>query len=91
VICLAFTFINTDNFCGSKEEEVTGRWYNVLVVKHEGRRQVRRPRCRWKDNIKTDLREIGWMDVNWTDLAQDSKWWWVHVSTVMTVHWNLTR
>jgi hypothetical protein len=32
---------------------------------------LRRPRCRWLYNIKTDLREIGWGGMNWIDLAQD--------------------
>jgi hypothetical protein len=34
-------------------------------------RPVGRPRCRWKDNIKLDLREIGTNGVNWIQLAQD--------------------
>jgi hypothetical protein len=42
----------------------------ILVGKPEGRRPLRRPRRRWVDNIKMDLREIGW-GVDWIDLAQD--------------------
>jgi hypothetical protein len=34
--------------------------YSVLVGKPEGKRPLGRPRCRWVDNIKLDLREIGW-------------------------------
>jgi hypothetical protein len=34
--------------------------YRVLVGKPEGKRPVGRPRCRWKDGIKMDLRETGW-------------------------------
>jgi hypothetical protein len=34
--------------------------YRVLVGKPEGQRSLRRSRYRWKDNIKMDLREIGW-------------------------------
>jgi hypothetical protein len=34
--------------------------YRVLVGKLEGRRPLGRPRCRWEDNIKMDLREVGW-------------------------------
>jgi hypothetical protein len=41
--------------------------YNILVGKHEGKR----PRCRWKENIRMDLREIGWEDMNWIHLAWD--------------------
>jgi hypothetical protein len=33
--------------------------YKILVGKSEGKRQLVRPRCRWADNIKMDLREIG--------------------------------
>jgi hypothetical protein len=40
--------------------------YRILVGKPEGRRPLRRPRCRWVDNIKIDLREIGWDGVVWT-------------------------
>jgi hypothetical protein len=34
--------------------------YRVLVGKPEGKRLLGRPRCRWKDNIKMDLQEVGW-------------------------------
>jgi hypothetical protein len=37
----------------------------------EGKRSLGRPRCRWVDNIKMDLGEIGWGSMNWTDLGQD--------------------
>ena len=33
--------------------------YRVLVRKHEGKRPLGRPRCRWEDNIKMDLQEVG--------------------------------
>jgi hypothetical protein len=35
--------------------------YRILVGKSEGKRPLGRPRCRWVDNIQTDLREIVWM------------------------------
>jgi hypothetical protein len=50
--------------------EVRGA-YNILVGRPEGRRPLRRPRCRWEDNIKMDLREIGFGDVDWINLARD--------------------
>jgi hypothetical protein len=34
--------------------------YRALVGKPEGRRPLQRPRRRWEDNIKMDLREVGW-------------------------------
>jgi hypothetical protein len=45
--------------------------YRVLVGKPEGRRPLERPRRRWEDNIKMDLREVGCGGVDWIDLAQD--------------------
>jgi hypothetical protein len=45
--------------------------YRVLVGKYEGKRPLRRPRLRLGDNIRMDLREIGWEDVDWIHLAQD--------------------
>jgi hypothetical protein len=39
--------------------------YNILVGRPEGRRPLGRPRRRWEDNIKMDLREIGFVDVDW--------------------------
>jgi hypothetical protein len=41
------------------------------VGKPEGKRPLGRPRRRWVDNIKTDLREIEWDCMDWIDLAQD--------------------
>jgi hypothetical protein len=35
------------------------------------KRPLRRPRCGWKENIKINIREIEWGDMDWTDLAQD--------------------
>jgi hypothetical protein len=45
--------------------------YRLLVGKLEGKRPLRRPRCRWVDNIKMDLLGIGWGGVDWIGLAQD--------------------
>jgi hypothetical protein len=47
------------------------RVYKFSVVKPEGKRPLRRPRHRWEDGIKIDLREIGWEGVEWIHLAQD--------------------
>jgi hypothetical protein len=43
--------------------------YRILVGKPEGTILLGRPRRRWVNNIKTDLREIGWNGIDWTDLA----------------------
>jgi hypothetical protein len=45
--------------------------YRILVGKPEGKRPLGRPRRRWVDNIKIDLREIIWDAMDWIDLAQD--------------------
>jgi hypothetical protein len=45
--------------------------YRALVGKPEGRRPLERPRRRWEDNIKVDLREVGCGGADWVDLAQD--------------------
>jgi hypothetical protein len=45
--------------------------YRIWVGKPEGRRLLGRPRCRWVDNIKMDLREIEWDGVDWVDPAHN--------------------
>jgi hypothetical protein len=47
------------------------RMGEILLGKPEGKRPLGRPRCRWVDNMKMDLREIGWEGVDWIDMAQD--------------------
>jgi hypothetical protein len=59
--------------------------YRILVGKPEGKRPLGRPRCRWVDNIKIDLREIGCDGMDWTDLAQDRDQWRALVNTVMNL------
>jgi hypothetical protein len=59
--------------------------YRVLVGKPEGKRPLRRPRRRWKDNIKMDLREIGIDGTNRIQLAQDRVQWRACVNTVMNL------
>jgi hypothetical protein len=58
---------------------------NILVGRREGRRPLGRPRRRWEDNIKIDLREIGFGDVDWIHWAQDRDRWWALVSMVMNL------
>jgi hypothetical protein len=64
--------------------EVRGA-YNILVGKPEGRRPLGRPRHRWEDNIKMELGEIRFGDVDWIHLAQDRDRWRVLVNTVMSL------
>ena len=53
--------------------------------KPERRRPPGRPRRRWEDNIKMDLREVGWWGIGWIDLAQDRDWWRALVNAVMNL------
>jgi hypothetical protein len=45
--------------------------YRVLMGKPEGKRPLERPRRRWEDRIRMDLREIGWGSIDWIQLAQN--------------------
>jgi len=56
--------------------------HRVLVGKPEGKIPLRRPRRRWQDNIKIDLREVG-EDGDWMELAQDRDGWRALVNTLM--------
>jgi hypothetical protein len=64
--------------------EVRGA-YNILVGRPEGRRPLGRRRRRWEDNIKMDLREMEFGDVDWIHLAQDRDRWRALVNTVMNL------
>jgi hypothetical protein len=56
--------------------------YMILVGKPEGKRPLGRPRRRWVDNIKMDLRGIGWDSMDWIELAEDRDQWRALVNTV---------
>jgi hypothetical protein len=64
--------------------EVRGA-YNISVGRPEGRRPLERPRRRWEDNIKMDLREVGFGDVDWIHLAHDRDRWRALVNTVISL------
>jgi hypothetical protein len=59
--------------------------YGVLDGSPDGKRLLERLRCRWEDNIKMALREIGINGVNWIWLAQDRVQWHTSVSMVMNL------
>jgi hypothetical protein len=59
--------------------------YRVLVGRPEGKRPLERPRHRWENNIKMDLREIGINGSNWIQLAQDRVQRWAFVNTIMNL------
>jgi len=59
--------------------------YRVLVGKPEGKRPLGRPRRRWEDNIKMNLKEVGCGGMDWIDLAQDRDGWRALVIAVMNL------
>jgi hypothetical protein len=59
--------------------------YRILVGRPEGRRPLGKPRSRWEDNIKSDLRQIGKDGANWIRLTQDRVQWRAFVNTVMNL------
>jgi transcription termination factor 2 len=59
--------------------------YRILVGRPEGKRPLGKPRRRWKDNIKMDLREIGIDGANWIQLVQDRVQWRAFLNTVMNL------
>jgi hypothetical protein len=65
--------------CVGEERNV----YIVLMGKPGGKRPLGRPRRRWEDGIRMDLREIGWGSVDRIQLAQDRDRWRALVNTVM--------
>jgi hypothetical protein len=60
------------------------------VGKPEGNRQLGRPKYRWVDNIKMDLREIGWDGMDWINLAQDRDQWRALVNTAVNFGFHKT-
>jgi hypothetical protein len=59
--------------------------YKVLVGNPEGKRSLVRPRRRWEDGIRMDVREIGLGGVDCIRLAQDRDRWWAVVSAMMNL------
>jgi transposase len=59
--------------------------YRILVGKPEGGRPQGRPRHRWENNIKMDLRKVGWDGMDWIDLVQDAGQWRALLNMVMNL------
>jgi hypothetical protein len=59
--------------------------YRLLVGKPEGKRPLGRPRCMWVDNIRMDVGEVGWGDVDWIGLAKDRNRWRALVNWVLNL------
>jgi hypothetical protein len=65
--------------------EETRNAYRLLVGKPEGKRPLGRPRRRWVDNIRMDLGEVGWCNVDWIGLAKDRNRWRALVNSVLNL------
>jgi hypothetical protein len=61
------------------------RCIQYFSLKVCGKKSVGRPRRRWEDNIRMDLREIGWKVVDCTHLVQDRDQWWAVVNAVINL------
>jgi hypothetical protein len=72
-----------DRVCSTNGEKMNS--HRILVGKPDGKRLLSRSRRKWADNIKIDLREIGWDGVDWIELAQDRDQWRALVNTVMNL------
>jgi hypothetical protein len=59
--------------------------YRILVGKPERKRPLGRPRRRWEDNIRMDLRQIGWSGMDWIEVTQDRDQWRGLVNTIMNL------
>ena len=56
--------------------------FKILTGKPAGNRRLGRPRCKWEDSIRMDLKEIGMNTSNWVDLTQDRDYWRALVNAV---------
>jgi hypothetical protein len=69
--------------CSTKGEKRNA--YRLMVGKPEGKRPLGRPRRRWVDNIRMDVGEVRWGNVDWIGLAQDRNRWRAVVNSVLNL------
>jgi hypothetical protein len=69
-----------DGACSTNGEKIAA--YRLLMGKPEGKKPLGRPRRRWVDNIRMDLVEVGWGDLDWIALAHDRNRWRALVNSV---------
>jgi hypothetical protein len=84
--CSLYNQVEEDDMSGScSTNGEKGNAYRLLVGKAVGKRPLRRPRRRWMDNIRMNLGEVGWGDINWIGLAQDRNRWRALVNSVLNL------
>jgi hypothetical protein len=89
VICTADQILFSDqidkNETGGAHSTLEARRdaYRILVGKPWGKRPLGRPKCWWEDNIKTDLQDAGWGDMDWIYMDQNRARWRALVDVVM--------
>jgi hypothetical protein len=66
-------------------DEGASSFGGTILRHYYEKRPLGRPRRRWVDNIKMDLREVGWDGRDWIDLAQDRNRWRAYVNAVMNL------
>ena len=59
--------------------------FKMLTGKHRGKRPLGKPRRRWEDNIRMDLKQMGISTRNWVDLAQYREYWRAHVNAALNL------
>jgi hypothetical protein len=69
--------------CSTNGEKMNA--YRILVGNPEGKKPLGRPTRRWVDDVKMDLRAIGWGRMDWIDLAQDREQWRALVITIVNL------
>jgi hypothetical protein len=68
-----------------EEEEEEVKAYRLLMGNAEGKSPLGIPRPRWVDNIRMDLGEVGWDDVDWIGLAKDRNKWRALVNSILNI------
>jgi hypothetical protein len=86
IFCMSVNQVKEDEMgrvCSTNGEK--GNTHRILVGKPEGKTPLGRPRRRWVDNIKIEIKELGWDGIDWIDLTQDRDQWRALVNTIMNL------
>jgi hypothetical protein len=83
--CVGYKIAKNDMGGASSSDGEERGVCRVLVGKPDGKRPLRRPRCKWEDNIQMDLQEVGCGGMDWIGLAQDRDRWRTIVNAVLNL------